>query len=69
MANSEDSDQNQGLYHCYFICIILKYHTMVEPLNLNFQVFTVKLVGVRKIVNFMKTYNRVKVHNQLMLTF
>ena len=41
---------------------------MVEPLSLNFQVLTVKLVGVQKI-NFMKTYNCVKVHNQLMLTF
>ena len=37
---------------CYSICIILRYHTTVELLSLNFRVFTLKLVGVHKFRNF-----------------
>ena len=34
---------------CYSICIFSRYHAMVEPLSLNFRLFTVKLMGVRNL--------------------
>ena len=50
----EQSDQGQRSSF-FFLCHLHHldtYHTMVEPLSLNFRVVTVKLMGVQKIMNF-----------------
>ena len=45
---ANDQDIPCVLFHF----IILRYHNTVESLSLNFRIYTVKLVGVRKFRNF-----------------
>ena len=42
------------LFHLHHLTVL----HMVEPLSLNFQVFTLKLVGVKKFRNFIVVYGR-----------
>ena len=45
--------EGQCLYSILFQLHYLGYHTMVEPLCLNFRVFTIQLVGLQHFSNFM----------------
>ena len=57
LANIGDLDQTapKDETDCCSVCIIWRYHTMVEPLSLNFRVFTVNLEGVQKFRNLTVT--------------